>query len=60
MQGLPAASSSPLSAARRVLNPVLSVFLTAVTETTGSRIVGMEGVLCNPEADGMESVARLN
>ena len=43
----------------RVLKPVLTVFLTAVTETMESKNVGMEGVLCNPEADGPESVVRL-
>lgn len=41
-------------------NPVLTIFLTAVTEAMGSQTVGMEGVLCNPEAHGTESVARLN
>ena len=52
----PAPPAQPLGA----LKPVLTVLLTAVTETMESKIVGLEGVPCNPEADGPESVVSLN
>lgn len=43
----------------RVLKFVFIVFLIVVIEIMESKIVGMEGVLCNLEVDGSEFVVRL-